>query len=56
MARDARQAYASGLQMQEEQNVLCQHAPPREHLDREEVGSGEHVHVPARMNSFHVVV
>src|SRR5215471_4221626 len=29
MARDARQAYAAGLQMQEEQDVVCHQAPPR---------------------------
>ena len=63
MTRDARQAYAPCLQMQEEQNVVRHQAPPRQHRDGEEIGSGEHVQVPAdeflpstsrcrRMNSF----
>src|SRR5215469_17032982 len=47
MARDARQAYASSFQMQEEQNVVRHQASPCQHLDGEEVGSREHVHVPA---------
>src|SRR5260370_29812395 len=47
MTRDASQGYAPGLQMQEEQNVVRHQAPPRQHLDREEVGSCEHVHMPA---------
>jgi len=47
MARDARQGYAASLQMQEEQNVVRHQAPPRQHLDGEEIGSGEHVQVPA---------
>src|SRR5260370_39983069 len=47
MTRDASQAYAPGLQMQEEQNVVRHQAPPRQDLYREEVGSCEHVHVPA---------
>src|SRR5262252_6049898 len=47
MARDARQAYAPRLRMQEEQNVVRRQAPPRQHLDREEVGSREHVQMPA---------
>src|SRR5215831_9247749 len=34
MARDACQAYASCLQMQEEQDVVRHQAPPRQHLDR----------------------
>src|SRR5215469_13906579 len=38
MARDARQAYAPGLQMQEEQNVVRYQAPQRQDLDREEIG------------------
>ncbi len=46
MPRDARQAYASGLQMQEKQNVVRHQTSPRQHLDREEIGSGEHVHMP----------
>src|SRR5215471_17463934 len=33
MARDARQAHASGLQMQEEQNVVRHQTSPRQHLD-----------------------
>jgi hypothetical protein len=33
--------------MQEEQNVVRHQAPPRQHFDREEIGSGEHVHMPA---------
>src|SRR5215471_4122296 len=33
--------------MQEEPNVVRHQAPPRQHLDGEEIGSGEHVQVPA---------
>ena len=33
--------------MQKEQNVVRHQAPPRQHLDREEIGSREHVQVPA---------
>jgi hypothetical protein len=31
--------------MQKEQNVVRHQAPPRQDLDREEISSGEHVHV-----------
>src|SRR6516164_1772966 len=47
MTRDASQAYAPRLQMQEEQNVVRHQAPPRQDLDGEEIGSGEHVQVTA---------
>jgi hypothetical protein len=32
--------------MQEEQNVVRYQAPARQHLNREETGSGEHVPMP----------
>src|SRR5260370_19233728 len=46
MTRDASQAYAPGLQMQEEKNVERHQAPPCQHLHRKYAGSCEHVHVP----------
>src|SRR5258708_19839374 len=46
MTRDASQAYAPGLQMQEDQNVVRPQAPPRQALDREAVASSHHAHVP----------
>src|ERR671911_1756043 len=47
MPCDACQTHTSGLEMQEEQNVIGNQVAPSQHLYREEVGASQNVHVPA---------
>src|SRR5262245_23504708 len=47
MPRDACQGDTSGLQMQEEQNVVSNQSPPSQHFNREKVGARQHIHVTA---------
>jgi hypothetical protein len=39
---DTGQTYATGLKMQEEQNVVSDQTSPRQQFDGEEVGTGQH--------------
>jgi len=45
MLRYAAWQYTSGLELDEEQNIVRREASPREHLHGKEVGSREHGHV-----------
>jgi hypothetical protein len=45
MSRDTGQTYAPGLKMKEEQNVVRGQTSPREHVDREEIDSGQGRHM-----------
>jgi len=45
MLRHAAQHYPSSLELEEEQDVVCRQASPREHLHGKEVGSCEYGHV-----------
>lgn len=45
MAGDAGEAYAPGLKLKEEQNLVRGQPSPREHFDREEIDASQNCHV-----------
>ncbi len=45
MTRDAGNRYPATFKLDEEQNVVSHEASPRQHLNGEEVASGQHIHM-----------